>query len=73
MEKSGPIKRPSRVPMTENESVMCTRDGRFTFRSMSTHLKLAKACFRRDDIDPRVNRPSQVPMTDSLGLFAELE
>ena len=57
----------------ENESVMGTLDGRFTLGSMSTNLKLAKARFRLVDIDPRVNRPSQVPMTDSLCLFAELE
>ena len=52
----------------ENGSVMGTLGGRFALWSVSTSLKLAKACFRLVDIGPRVGRPSRVPVTDSLYL-----
>ena len=38
--------------------------------SMSTQLKLIKACFKWVDIKPCVNRPSRVPMTDSLFYYS---
>ena len=49
-----------------SESVMGTRDGRFTRRSMSTHLKRSLTSFRWVDIDPIVNCSSRVPIKDSF-------